>query len=1476
MKKLLAVIVILLVSLSGFTQVMVDVDIKMVDFATRKKLSGSMVTVYDGTKVVNSSNAGSNGNVKFSIPAGKKYKMVFSKEGKVNRFLRLDASEINASSLGGAKSATMEIEVSLFDEVPNIDYSYVENNPITEFYFESDPKLVFDDIIAARMAKKIEALMAEMDKKLGQNEAMYQKAIELADDWFKKKKYDLALAKYEEATMLKSKEPYPKEQINRLDALMKAEKQNALIDKQNDELYKKTVEAANSLRDQKKYKEALAKYEEAAKIKDELFVKEQISSINKTIADEKAAAELDAKYNASVAAGDQLFNQKKYEEAKVKYSEASGLKPAEAHPKQRLNEINAKLKEAEGDAARKKQYEDKITTADRLFGEDKLTEAKTVYNQALGIDNTQAYPKKKIQEIDAKVAEMAKNKAKIDGLLKEGLALYGKKDLKNAQTKYEEVLRLDNSNSEAKSKLAAIEKALLEQQSEAQKEEQFKKLKAEGIALKNKSDWEEARAKLEEAKRIKPDPEVIQHLKEIQDNLAKEQAYKKILQQAEGLQAANNIDGSIAKYEEALKIKPSDVAVKEKIADLKKIKAAGDNQAEKDKLYNEAMKNGNAAFVAKNYTQAIKYYNDAGSVKPSEKDPKEKAAEAERLEKAKSEKQEDQAYAKILLAGQEAIDTKNWTKARDMYTRAVKLRPDDKTPKNKLEEIESLEKAEAGSELTEAEYKNKLAQAETAASQKEYDKAISLFNEAARLKPKEVVPPARIKELSLLKAQEMKGEKSEELYNEYMNKGNQAVISKQYTDALSQYQNALTVKENDRAALSKIDQVQKLIDEEKNNLGAQKLKEEFDALIKMGDQLFQDENWIEARKNYEQALDLIPTDLYARRQVDKCIRGLKQTPDELKQYRKLIAAADEYFNSGNYTKAEELYQRALTFKAKDNYPQKKLDEIKRILNPVVIQAPDSLPSLGIQTYDDPKEVQAKLEQAELERKNRERLKLATKGNKIEDNNGQTAQDNKDEILATRTELEAIEKKNALKYDRSDENRQAYVEKTKEVTTDASDNMTKTGTMNYNESLNTKELFLNISTENSALYVESDKVYQENSASVKVYNNQIQESVVQTNLAAYSANIEGQQHLNRVAVKHSEEVMDDFESRKEIEGAVNQTVKSIAKDENLSIDKNNESVSATNAVLDNEAKKRAIKFEKDSEVSGTNKEELKRIENNIQASDVSAIERNNQTSLTADNLLSAKQKDQGKLITEQEQNRILNSENLKAGADGIQNKDYQNFQDNLEQSLTNQEELAAEKRKGDVRYGIEKENFDEIVSELGAVDKKSASRNAEFNQSDEQERLNMTAGVSDVQGKVMTKYSDDSKNKENTVEAVKLVTTVMGDQTMNNNLDQQDKLTETRLSLDHISSKKIEFTDRVANEIGALYPEGVSQETFNVTDENGLLVSVVTRRVVVKKGYGQVYVRTQSLTGITYSKNGSPSSEYTWQRETSDASLVKNY
>ena len=140
----------------------------------------------------------------------------------------------------------------------------------------------------------------------------------------------------------------------------------------------------------------------------------------------------------------------------------------------------------------------------------------------------------------------------------------------------------------------------------------------------------------------------------------------------------------------------------------------------------------------------------------------------------------------------------------------------------------------------------------------------------------------------------------------------------------------------------------------------------------------------------------------------------------------------------------------------------------------------------------------------------------------------------------------------------------------------------------------------------------------------------------------------------------------------------------------------------------------------------------------------------------------------------------------------------------------------------------------------------------------------------------------SSNTAASVEAEKVNTVLMQDLTKSMKDDvskdlikQDDKHYKAQESI-HDKQKELEPKPIVKNAIGSQYPEGVSQESFTQKDQNGLMTSIITRRIVVIEGKGNVYVRTQTLQATTYSKNNQPISEYVWQKETQGSNLKRNY
>jgi polyisoprenoid-binding protein YceI len=129
---------------------------------------------------------------------------------------------------------------------------------------------------------------------------------------------------------------------------------------------------------------------------------------------------------------------------------------------------------------------------------NKAKDAFDIFNYIHTLDNA------KLAEIEAANAK----KAQIDKLLAEGKTAIDAKQFPTAKTKYEEVLKLDDKNAEAKEKLTLVEQKLAEEKANAEKIANAKKLVLEGDALAKTNKNAEAKVKYEEAQKLYDDPAV--------------------------------------------------------------------------------------------------------------------------------------------------------------------------------------------------------------------------------------------------------------------------------------------------------------------------------------------------------------------------------------------------------------------------------------------------------------------------------------------------------------------------------------------------------------------------------------------------------------------------------------------------------------------------------------------------------------------------------------------------------------------------------------------------------------------------------------------------------------------------------------------------------------------------------------------------------------------------------------------------------
>ena len=116
----------------------------------------------------------------------------------------------------------------------------------------------------------------------------------------------------------------------------------------------------------------------------------------------------------------------------------------------------------------------------------------------------------------------------------------------------------------------------------------------------------------------------------------------------------------------------------------------------------------------------------------------------------------------------------------------------------------------------------------------------------------------------------------------------------------------------------------------KANTQNSELKKNIDKLIVDADKLFKQEKYMDAKALYEKVLSLESDNKLALSKIAECdkleiAKGVSQGDTE---YKKLVSAADKKFNEKNYLKAKEYYERAVGIRNTDPYPKQKLCSIK--------------------------------------------------------------------------------------------------------------------------------------------------------------------------------------------------------------------------------------------------------------------------------------------------------------------------------------------------------------------------------------------------------------------------------------------------------------------------------------------------------------------------------------------------------------------
>ena len=773
-------------------------------------------------------------------------------------------------------------------------------------------------------------------------EENYNRLLKEGEESLTAKSYDEAIKKYRSALQIKPTEPLPKQQIKKAEGLKAEAERLALLDNQ----YNSIIKNADKFFQDALYAEAKNEYQQALKIKaNEQYPKDQLNAIAaklKEIEDNRLEQEENKrKYDALIVKADDAFYKDQWEDSKAIFNEALLILPDEKYPKQKIDQINAKIAQLERDQqVRKDQYDKLIASADNYFSNESWNESSRVYKNALDIFPDETYPKDQLAKIEQALVKQQEQKKIEDAKIAEFNKFISDGDNEFALSNFQKSIDLYNQakaifpeNQSVLKKIQRAQQKLKESQDLAAKQAEYDSFISNADQKRDAKQWDQAKEQYQKALSVFSDKtypkkqiELIDAKIEEQKRLDKQNDYQELITSADQLFSENKYTESLQKFEQAKKIFPTEAYPLEKIREIRRLISQNEDL---ENQYNTTIVQADNFFKAKKWQQSFDAYNRAISFFDREY-PKQQIVLIE--QELKKIKDQDEQYAEkrkqydqLIAKGDGEYSANDFAAAKTSFEDALALFENEYYPKQQLSLIEKkLAEIEAKNSLK-TNYDQVISEADAARDSKNWSSAKDLYRKANTIDANPTYPQEQIDWIN----EQMKKETEEEFkaqYQKLITAADDQFTSKSYVKAKELYERAKRMNPEDGYPSQRINEIEKLLKEMADNkLLEEKLKaqqEKYDNFINLADGARDGQQWIKAKSYYKQAFEVKNTESYPQEQIDWINKRMGELADEEveTQYAKIIEVADNQFAQENYAKAIELYKRARGIKPTDPYP----------------------------------------------------------------------------------------------------------------------------------------------------------------------------------------------------------------------------------------------------------------------------------------------------------------------------------------------------------------------------------------------------------------------------------------------------------------------------------------------------------------------------------------------------------------------------
>ena len=892
-----------------FAQDRVFVYGSMKDLMTSRKIPNGTVIIYKNGSKLTEIPVTASGKFEINLDYGAEYKLLWQANQFISKNIVINTQNVAEENRAGGHG--MNIDITMLTTLPGIDFSLLEKPFGIAKYVPEEANFMWDMEYTNKMRSAQDKLLKDYEDKLknaGKLEEDYKKAMADGEKAMKEKDFKKAVGAFNNALGIKPNDAIAKAKLNDAETSLKEDNAEAEREKQ----YQDLIKTADDLFKKQDFENAKGKYQEALTVKEaEVYPKSQIAECDKQIEELKKKAEAEKlakinqeKYEAAISTGDIAFKEDRLEEAEVAFLEARELKPEEAYPKTKLQEIKDRKAELAAKAENEKKakelqskYESLIIAADASFNSAAYDIAKTKYEKAIELKGDESYPKEQLLAIQVKLEELAKAEEE-------------ERRLKEIQDNYNTAIVKANASFNA----AAYEKAIEEykEASAIKDDEQYPKDQLVIIQTK----LEELKRQEEEAERLK----------------ALEEKYTELIAKADQAFDSQSWDESKNAYTEAKSIKPEEVYPNTRLAELQSIldKLAAEEterkkQEEIQRQYDAKIASADQAYEGQDLEAALMDYKGALTIIPGGSHPLERIKEIESkmdaAAQAKAEaeriKQEAEAlgqrYNDLIVSGDRAFDQKKWNDATIAYNDALVLKPEEQYPTDRLRLIEEYIAAESAAEE----------QARLDAEQAERDRIAAeeaakrnAAEEAARLAAEEAEAAARLAaEQTEQKRLAEEARLQQERYDNVIVQADKAFQEEDFSQARDKYKEALSIKNNESYPKTKLAEISTILAQRASNAEEQARLEE------------------EARLAEEERLRKLREEERAARLTaeteKKRIESLKEQDAD---YLRVITEGDKAFAEEEYAAAKALYAQAVDIKPEEAYPPNQINRINKLLD----------------------------------------------------------------------------------------------------------------------------------------------------------------------------------------------------------------------------------------------------------------------------------------------------------------------------------------------------------------------------------------------------------------------------------------------------------------------------------------------------------------------------------------------------------------